>query len=65
MSTVYYETVDRMQKKDVDPEYVIGWASGYLHNPRREAQRVNEAYEAGYTDGMEKNAGGFEAWIRK
>ncbi len=65
MSTVYYETVDRMQKKDVDPEYVIGWASGYLHNPRREAQRVNAAYEAGYTDGMEKNAGGFEAWIRK
>ena len=30
MSTVYYETVDRMQKTGVDPEYIIGWACGYL-----------------------------------
>jgi hypothetical protein len=65
MATVYYETVDRMQKKGVDPEYINGWASGFLHNPKREEQRVNEAYEAGYAHGMEKNTDGFEAWIRK
>ena len=65
MSTIYYETVDRMQKEGVDPEYVIGWASGYLHNPRREEQRVSEAHEAGYAHGLEKNTGSFEAWIRK
>ena len=28
MNTVYYDTVDRMQKQGVDPEYIIGWASG-------------------------------------
>jgi hypothetical protein len=65
MSSVYYETVDQMQKKGVDPEYINGWASGFLHNPKREEQRVNEAYEAGYAHGMEKNTGGFDAWIRK
>lgn len=65
MSTAYYEAIDRMEKKHVDPEYVNGWASGYLHNPKREEQRVSEAYEAGYAHGMEKNADGFEAWIRK
>jgi hypothetical protein len=55
MNKVYYETVDQMQKKKVDPEYINGWASGFLRNPKREEQRVN----------MDKNTGGFEAWIRK
>ena len=61
MSTVYYETIDRMQKKGVDPEYITGWASGYLHNPKREEQRVSDAHAAGYAHGLEKNTGGFEA----
>jgi hypothetical protein len=65
MNTAYYEAIDRMEKKKVDPEYINGWASGYLHNPKREEQHANEAYEAGYAAGKEKNAGGFEAWIRK
>jgi tyrosyl-tRNA synthetase len=65
MSSVYYEAVDRMQKTGVDPEYIIGWASGYLHNPKREEQRVSEAHEAGYAHGLEQNTVGFEAWIRK
>ena len=54
-----------MEKKGVDPEYINGWASGFLHNPKREQQRLNEAYESGYAHGLEKNSGGFEAWIRK
>jgi hypothetical protein len=65
MGSPYYDAIDQMQKKHVDPEYVYGWASGYLHNPKREEQRTSEAYEAGYAAGMEKKAGGFEAWIRK
>lgn len=65
MDKLYYDTIDRMQKGNVDPEYVIGWASGFLHNPKREEQRVSEAYEAGYAHGTEKNAAGFEAWVRK
>jgi hypothetical protein len=65
MGTAYYEAIDRMEKQKVDPEYINGWASGYLHNPKREEQRVSEAYDAGYAAGLEKKAGGFEAWIRK
>lgn len=64
MNSAYYEAIDRMGKKGVDPEYINGWASGFLHNPRREEQRVNEAYEAGYAHGIEKKSDGFEAWIR-
>jgi hypothetical protein len=65
MDKIYYETIDRMQKQGVDADYISGWASGFLHNPKREEQRVTEAYKTGYAQGMEKNAGGFEAWIRK
>jgi hypothetical protein len=65
MSTAYYEAIDRMEKSGVDPQYIIGWACGYLHNPKREEQRVNEAYEAGYAHGMDQDIGGFQAWIRK
>ena len=65
MSNPYYDTVDRMQKQGVAPDYINGWAGGFLHNPKREEQRVNEAYEAGYAHGLEKNAAGFEAWIRR
>ena len=65
MGTPYYEAIDRMQKQGVDPEYINGWAGGFLHNPKREEQRLNEAYEAGYEHGLERNSAGFEAWIRK
>jgi hypothetical protein len=65
MGSAYYEAIDRMEKQKVDPEYINGWASGYLHNPKREEQHTNDAYEAGYAAGMEKKPGGFEAWIRK
>lgn len=65
MNTAYYEAIDRMEKKKVDPDYINGWASGFLHNPKREEQRVSEAYEAGYAHGREKNVEGFDAWIRR
>lgn len=65
MDKIYYETIDKMEKKSIDPEYVNGWASGFLHNPKREEQRVNDAYEAGFTAGWEKKTGDFEAWVKK
>ena len=65
MGSPYYDAIDQMQKQKVDPEYINGWASGYLHNPKREQQHVNDAYEAGYAAGLEKKPGGYEAWIRK
>lgn len=65
MNEDYYAAIDKMEKANVSREYVIGWASGYLQNPKREEQRVNEAYEAGYSDGEAKNADNFEAWVGK
>ena len=65
MNTAYYEAIDRMSKAGVDSEYINGWASGFLHNPKREEQRASEAYEAGYADGMAQKAAGYESWIRK
>ncbi len=48
---MYYETIRKLEKEGVNPEYVQGWANGFLGNPAREEQRTNEAYEAGYEDG--------------
>jgi hypothetical protein len=65
MNQDYYAAIDKMEKANVSREYVLGWASGYLQNPKREEQRVNEAYEAGYNDGEAKNADNFTAWVGK
>ena len=65
MSNLYYESIDKMEKQSVDPEYINGWACGFLHHPKREQQRLNQAYEAGYADGLNQQTGGFESWVRK
>ena len=44
----YYDAVARMQEANADPEYIQGWVGGYMGNPKREEQRITEAYEAGY-----------------
>ena len=59
---LYHDTVARMQKAGVDPEYVQGWVGGYMGNPKREEQRLTEAYEAGYSAGESGDTEGFEAW---
>lgn len=65
MGGIYYEAIDQMERKGVDPEYINGWACGFLHNPRREEQRINEAYEAGYAHGLEMNTSDFQTWVKK
>lgn len=65
MNTPYYDAIDQMQRKHVDPDYINGWVCGYLHSPKREEQRLNDAYEAGYAHGLERNAAGFDAWLTK
>lgn len=65
MANIYYETIDKMEKSKVDAEYINGWASGYLRNPKREEQRITEAYEAGYQDGLSKKVDNFQNWVRK
>ena len=58
----YYDAVARMQKANVDPEYIHGWVGGYMGNPKREEQRITEAYEAGYEAGEGADTEGFESW---
>lgn len=65
MNEEYYSAISNMEKANVSRDYVVGWASGYLQNPKREEQRVTDAYEAGYSDGESKNATNFEAWVGK
>ncbi|MCB1866142.1 MAG: hypothetical protein KDG50_12010 [Chromatiales bacterium] len=61
----YYDAVTQMEEMGVDQQYMIGWMSGYLQNPKVEEQRVTEAYEAGYSDGEERSTDNFENWIKK
>lgn len=60
MDKQYYETIDKLEKMGVDREYIQGWIGGYLENPKREEQRITEAYEAGYEDGTAKEIGSAE-----
>ena len=62
--TFYYTAVDKMQKMQVDSEYVHGWIGGYMGNPKREEQRISDAYEAGYEDGESSNVSKFEGWTK-
>jgi hypothetical protein len=54
-----------MEKGGVDKEYINGWAGGFLSNPKREEQRITEAYEAGYNDGAAKKTDGYKNWVKK
>lgn len=58
----YYRTVEELQKARVDPDYIQGWIAAYMGNPKREEQRVTEAYEAGYADGESGATDGRGRW---
>ena len=62
MDQNYYETVDKLEKMNVDREYIQGWIGGYLGNPEREEQRATDAYNAGYADGQGKSVTNAENW---
>ncbi|MBT8420846.1 MAG: hypothetical protein KJO08_08310 [Gammaproteobacteria bacterium] len=65
MNQEYYDSVDKMEKMGVSNEYIQGWIGGYIQNPKREEQRVNEAYNAGYEDGENKEQSNFGNWVGK
>lgn len=65
MDKTYRETVAKMEASKVDPEYILGWQGGYLGHPKREEQRVTDAYTAGYEDGLNKETGKFSNWVEK
>lgn len=60
----YYDAVTKMEELGVDQQYMLGWMSGYLQNPKVEEQRVTEAYEAGYGDGESKSSDNFGNWVK-
>jgi hypothetical protein len=60
---LYRQTIVEMEKKNVDREYIQGWIGGFMGNPKREEQRVTEAYEQGYKDGENQNTSNYENWI--
>lgn len=64
MDQTYYDATVAMEKAGVDSEYVQGWQGGFLHNPVREEQRVNDAYNAGYEDGKAGKTDGFSSWAK-
>ena len=63
MDQTYRDATTEMEKLGVNVEYIIGWQGGYLGHPKREEQLLNEAYEAGRTDGQEKSIDNFEDWV--
>lgn len=62
MNQQYYEAVVAMETAGTDSEFVQGWQNGYLHNPLREEQRLNAAYEAGYAAGKDHNLEAYKDW---
>ena len=64
MNQAYREATTKMEDMNVDPEYVLGWQGGFLGHPKREEQRVSEAYEAGYNDGEEQSTDNFSQWAK-
>ncbi len=65
MREQYREAVTKMEEQGVDPEYILGWQSGFLGHPKREEQRLTDAYNAGFDDGEEKNTVNFSEWTKK
>ncbi len=63
MDKEYYDTLTKLQEMGVTNDYFVGWAGGYLDNPEREEQRVNEAYEAGYEDGQNRTIDQAEKFV--
>lgn len=51
MDQTYHKIISELEQREVDADYINGWVGGYLHNPKREEQRITERYEIGYADG--------------
>ncbi len=62
MSNLYYQTISELEQKNVAKDYIIGWASGFLGNPKIEEQRMTKSWESGYEDGRGKHTDGAEKW---
>jgi hypothetical protein len=62
MNQTYRDGTTKMEELQVNPEYILGWQGGFLGHPKREEQRLTEAYEAGYEDGEAQSTENFPNW---
>ncbi len=62
MTNFYYDTITRLEQQQIARDYIVGWASGFLGNPKIEQQRITRGWEAGYADGRNKNTDHAENW---
>lgn len=60
---LYRKTIVEMEQKNVNAEYIQGWIGGFMGNPKREEQRVTEAYEQGFEDGANHLTSSYDDWI--
>ena len=65
MPNPYYETISKLEEDNISRQYILGWASGYLGNPKIEEQRMTEGWEAGYDDGQAKTTDNAVNWATK
>ncbi|HEC13163.1 MAG TPA: hypothetical protein ENI80_07920 [Acidiferrobacteraceae bacterium] len=62
MNQTYYDQLDKMEKAGINREYIVGWATGFLRSPKVEEQRMTDAYDAGFNDGMDGKTDSFKNW---
>jgi hypothetical protein len=60
---LYRTTIVEMEKNNVNAEYIQGWVGGFMGNPKREEQRLTEAYEKGFEDGSNQDTASYQNWI--
>ena len=60
---LYRQTIVEMEANKVDRDYIQGWIGGFMGNPKREEQRISEAYERGYEDGSNGETSSYGDWI--
>jgi hypothetical protein len=60
---LYHKTIAEMEKKNVDRDYIQGWIGGFMGNPKREEQRVTEAYDKGFEAGTNEDTSDYANWI--
>ena len=63
MNQNYRDAIAQMEEMNVLQEYILGWQGGYLAHPKREEQRITEAYQAGYEDGASSMNANFSNWV--
>lgn len=62
MDQKYYDALDNFEKSGISREYIDGWVGGYLHNPKREEQRITDGYSAGFDDGSNGSTDHMSDW---